>query len=211
MTPFPFLTTGGNMGKHPFVWLTAHRRRASSSPIERKFASFIRPTGRERTFAPDDVIVSKTDRKGIITYANDVFLNIAGMTEREAIGAPHSIIRHPDMPRVVFKLLWDTVERGEEIFAYVVNMAKTGDHYWVFAHITPSFDASGTIIGHHSNRCVPDRTAVETVRPLYARLKSIEDNAVDRAKGLEASHRFLLDLLAEQGKTYDEFIFSLTR
>jgi PAS domain S-box-containing protein len=77
----------------------------------------VTPSGVERTFGEDEIIVSKTDVKGRITYANQVFLRVAGYTERELLGQPHNIIRHPDMPRCVFKLLWDTLEAKREIFA----------------------------------------------------------------------------------------------
>ena len=98
-----------------------------------------RPTGREISFGEDEIIVSKTDTRGVITYSNTVFQRVSGYTEEELQGKPHSIIRHPDMPRCVFRLLWDTVQSGHELFAYVLNLAKNGDGYWVFAHITPSF------------------------------------------------------------------------
>ncbi|MCE1235988.1 MAG: PAS domain-containing protein [Hyphomicrobiales bacterium] len=187
------------------------RRTRADGPVRQKFASTIRPTGVERTFGKDEVIVSKTDPKGIITYANEVFLDLAALTERQAIGAPHSIIRHPAMPRAVFKLLWDTVARGDEIFAYVLNMAATGDHYWVFAHVTPTFAMDGGIIGYHSNRRVPDREAIAAIEPLYADLKAIEDRAPDRARGLSESFDHLVGLLSAKGVSYDEFVFSLTR
>lgn len=92
-------------------------------------------TGVERTFDPDQFIVSKTDLKGRITYANKVFLDIADYTEAEILGQPHSVIRHAHMPRCVFRLLWERIQTGREIFAYVVNAAKNGDHYWVLAHV----------------------------------------------------------------------------
>jgi PAS domain-containing protein len=79
----------------------------------------IRPTDVERTFREDQIIVSKTNTKGIITYANRTFLEVALYTEQEVLGQPHNMIRHPDMPRCVFKLLWDTLVTGNEIFAYV--------------------------------------------------------------------------------------------
>jgi PAS domain S-box-containing protein len=180
-------------------------------PVRQKFATHVKPTGVERTFQPDDVIVSKTDTKGIITYANDVFLELAGLTEAQAIGAAHSVIRHPDMPRAVFKLLWDTLMHGDEIFAYVLNMSSNGDHYWVFAHVTPTFTVDGGITGFHSNRRVPERKALEAVKPLYASLKAIEDQAPDRASGLEASFAAVQKLLRDKGTTYDEFVFSLSR
>jgi PAS domain S-box-containing protein len=184
---------------------------AAKGPVRQKFSSVVRPTGVERTFHPDDVIVSKTDTKGIITYANDVFLDLAGITEAQAIGAPHSVIRHPDMPRAVFKLLWDTLLEGNEIFAYVLNMSVTGDHYWVFAHVTPTFTVDGGITGFHSNRRVPDKAALEMVKPLYASLKAIEDQASDRASGLQASFTAVHKLLRDKGMSYDEFVFSLAR
>ncbi len=186
-------------------------RVGEGGPARRKLASTVRPTGVERTFAVDEVIVSKTDLSGRITYANDVFLRIASLTERQAIGAPHSLIRHPAMPRAVFKLLWDTIRRGDEIFAYVLNMAATGDHYWVFAHVTPSFAVDGGIIGYHSNRRVPDREALRVIEPLYADLKAIEDRSPDRARGLSESFDHLVRLLRDKGVTYDEFVFSLAR
>ena len=115
----------------------------------------IRPTGVENLLGEEELIVSKTDLKGRITYANDVFIRMAKYSYAELMGAPHSAIRHPDMPRCVFKLLWDTLQSRQEIFAYVVNLAKDGSHYWVFAHVTPSYAKDGRIIGFHSNRRVP--------------------------------------------------------
>jgi len=104
------------------------------------------PSGVERTMAEDELIVSKTDTRGIMTYVNDVFLRVSAYPESEVLGQPHNMIRHPDMPRCVFKLLWDTIKSGQEIFAYVVNLAADGAHYWVFAHVTPSFDTTGRVV-----------------------------------------------------------------
>jgi len=166
-------------------------------------------TGVERFFEPDEVIVSKTDLKGRITYANRVFQRVAGYGEEELLGQPHSIVRHPDMPRCVFKLLWDTLGAGQEIFAYVVNRARNGDHYWVFAHVTPSYDESGRVIGYHSSRRVPERSAIEKVVPLYRTLLEIEDKHADRKQGMEAAFAAVVALLTEKGIGYDEFVFSL--
>lgn len=170
----------------------------------------IRLTGVERFFDPDETIVSKTDLKGRITYANRVFQKVAGYSERELLGAPHSIVRHPDMPRCVFKLLWDTIEAGNEIFAYVVNRARNGDHYWVFAHVTPSYDASGAMVGYHSSRRVPERRVVEgAVIPLYRTLLDIEQSHADRKQGMLAAFNTVVDLLTKNGIGYDEWVFSL--
>lgn len=167
------------------------------------------PTGKERTFRDEEIIVSKTDRQGRITYANDVFLEIAGYTEAEVLGQPHSIVRHPAMPRCVFKLLWETIESGKEIFAYVVNMAKNGDHYWVFAHVTPSFGPGGDIIGHHSNRRTPDRSALATIEPLYRQLLAEEEKHSSKVDQVAASSKLLHSVLAQKGMEYDELMFTL--
>jgi|TARA_R110001592_G_scaffold25551_4_gene96927 PAS domain S-box-containing protein len=167
-------------------------------------------TGKEVTFGEDEIIVSKTDLKGRITYANDVFLRIAGYTEAEILDQPHSIIRHPDMPRCVFKLLWDTISAGSEIFAYVINRSKNGDHYWVLAHVTPSFDANRSIIGYHSNRRVPDRQVLErTIIPLYRELKKKEDAFDNRKDGMNAAFADITALLQDKGVAYDEFIATI--
>jgi PAS domain S-box-containing protein len=171
----------------------------------------MKPTGLARQFATDDVIVTKTDLQGVITYANQVFLDISVLTERQAIGAPHSIIRHPDMPRIIFKLLWDMISSGEEIFAYVLNMASTGDHYWVFAHVTPTFAGDGSIVGYHSNRRVPEPKALEAIVPLYAELKAIEDRAPGRAQGLTDSAAAVSRFLQSKSMSYAEFVLSLAR
>ncbi len=168
------------------------------------------PTGIERFFDEGDIIVSKTDLKGRITYANKVFCDIAGYSQPELIGQPHSIIRHPDMPRCVFKLLWDTIQDGREVFAYVLNMARNGDHYWVFAHVTPSTDAENRLVGYHSNRRVPDPAVVKgTFAPLYADLLREEARHANGKDALDASYRQLVGLLSAKNVTYDELIFSL--
>ena len=169
----------------------------------------VQPSGRERFFPENDIIVSKTDLKGHITYANRVFLDIAGLSEDEALGEPHCLIRHPDMPRCVFKLLWDTIGAGSEIFAYVVNMAKNGDHYWVLAHVTPTFGPDGRITGYHSNRRTPRREAVKEIEPIYRTLLAEEAKHAGKLDQVEASTKLLLDVLASVNMKYDEFAWSL--
>ncbi|HGY91652.1 MAG TPA: PAS domain-containing protein [Planctomycetes bacterium] len=169
----------------------------------------VEPTGRERVFDRDEIIVSKTDLKGRITYANHVFIRVSGFSEEELLGRPHCIIRHPSMPRCVFKLLWDTIRSGQEIFAYVINMAKNGDHYWVLAHVTPTFDEDREIVGYHSNRRLPDPKAVSTITAIYEELLSIEESAADPDVGMEEASRHLGRLLESQDVTYGEFVFSI--
>ena len=169
----------------------------------------IQPTQTERTFREDEIIVSKTDERGVITYANKTFLQIALYSEAEVLGQPHSLIRHPDMPRCVFKLLWDTIQAGDEIFAYVKNMAKNGDFYWVFAHVTPTFNDRQEITGYHSNRRKPDTRQIRTVDALYKKLKQEEDSHSDWKQGIAAATEIVLQAAAAKHMQYDEFVFSI--
>lgn len=162
------------------------------------------PTNKEITFPDGEFIVSKTDLKGRISYGNELFIKMSGYGEEELLGAPHSILRHPDMPKAIFNLLWSTIAKGEEIFAFVNNLAKDGDNYWVKAQVTPSFDDKGNIIGYHSVRRKPKRESVDAISKLYSEMLKIE-----KSNGMEASFKYLLDILNKKGVGYDEFIFSL--
>lgn len=158
----------------------------------------------ELFFDEDQFIVSKTDLGGRITYGNSLFIRISGYDEEQLIGAPHNILRHPDMPAVVFKLLWDTIKNGHEIFAYVKNKTKNGDFYWVFAHVTPSFDRNRKISNFHSVRRKPQKKALEIIEPIYKQLLNLE-----KQSGISASENALNQLLKEKGLTYEEFILSI--
>ena len=167
-------------------------------------------TGVERFFDENEIIVSKTDLKGRLTYCNDIFLRIAGYTEAECLGQPHSMIRHPDMPRCIFGLLWETIQGGREIFAYVINRSKNGDHYWVNAHVTPSRDGDGQIVGYHSNRRVPDRRILEgAIIPLYKDLLSEEKRHANAKSGMQSSTKMVHAMLADAKMEYDEFVARL--
>jgi len=169
----------------------------------------VTPTNVERRFGEDEIIVSKTDTTGRLTYANDVFLRIADFTEAEVLGEPHSILRHPDMPRCIFNLLWERISAGKEIFAFVKNMTKGGDFYWVLAHVTPSFDMGGRILGYHSNRRVPDRSALAKIEPIYRELLAEENRSADRKAGMQAGRQRLDSMLKAAGQEYDQFVFGL--
>jgi len=167
--------------------------------------------GKETFFDRDDLIVSKTDLKGRLTYTNHTFLDMAGYDESEVIGQPHNVIRNPNMPRAVFELLWTTIAKGEELFAYVVNSTKSGDHYWVIAHVTPSRE-NGKIVGYHSTRRVPNpQTIKNVIEPLYDQLKSIEDKNPNKKDGIQESMSTLMGILSDKGVTYNEFIASLAK
>lgn len=157
----------------------------------------------EVTFDEKEFIVSKTDLKSRITYGNSLFTKISGYQENELLGSAHNILRHPDMPKLVFKLLWDRVQSGEEIFAYVKNKTKQNDFYWVLAHVTPSYDDRGSIIGYHSVRRKPTPEALAVIAPLYQNLLSAE-----KSGGVQASQQLLESTLQSKGLSYDEFIHS---
>lgn len=168
------------------------------------------PTGREQVFGEDEIIVSKTDLRGVITYANDVFQRVSGYSEAELLGQPHNIIRHPEMPASVFKLLWDTLQQRQEIFAYVLNLARDGSHYWVFAHVTPSFDRQGRHVGYHSNRRSPFRDALPKVQSLYDQLNAAERSQPNKREGITAASDLLERTLKQAGVSYSQFVFSLS-
>lgn len=168
------------------------------------------PSGIERHFGDDEIIVSKTDPRGIITYTNDVFQRVSGYSEHELIGAPHSLIRHPDMPRSVFRLLWDVIGARQEIFAYVLNLCRNGDHYWVLAHVTPSFGPDGQLVGYHSNRRRPSRNAIAAIQPVYAALLAEERRHERKADAIAAASTVLTRHLTEARTTYEAFVWGLT-
>jgi PAS domain S-box-containing protein len=169
----------------------------------------VRPTGVERTFSADELIVSKTDTRGVITYANDVFLRVSGYRAEEVLGEPHNVIRHPDMPKAVFALLWETLAAGHELFAYIDNLAADGANYWVLAHVTPSYGSRGQVVGYHSNRRSPSARAVAAIRPLYAQLLAEERRQPNGRAAVEASSRLLTELVAQRAASYEEFIWSV--
>lgn len=167
-------------------------------------------SGPEKTFELDSIIVSKTDLRGHITYVNDVFVHVSGYTEHQLLGAPHNIIRHPDMPRCIFRLLWETIQRGDEVFAYVLNQASDGVGYWVFAHVTPSLDRDNKCVGYHSNRRVPYPDGLEKVKKLYRALLEVERAQASPRAGTEAGYARLQQLLEAEHKDYAQFVFSLS-
>lgn len=146
------------------------------------------------------MIVSQTDAKGKITYVNDVFCEIADYKRDELMGKNHNIIRHPDMPRAVFKLLWDTLHSGNAIYAFVKNRAKNGDFYWVKAYVKPIMK-NGILESAVSYRKPIDDFAKEMIAQIYATLVEYE-----KSHTVEESFNLLLDYLKERNLTYEQFI-----
>lgn len=157
----------------------------------------IRPASGEAPYSLDEVFFSRTDPRGIIKAGNYVFRRVAGYEWHEMLGAPHKIIRHPDMPRAVFWLLWDRIQRGDPIGAYVKNRAKDGLHYWVFAVVAPAGD------GYLSARIKPSSPLLAVVEKEYAALRAIElEQNISPAESAD----LLLNRLADLGyPDYDKF------
>ncbi|PPD21470.1 MAG: aerotaxis receptor Aer [Methylomonas sp.] len=160
----------------------------------------------------DAFIVTKTDRAGKITYANPIFIEFSGYSEQELLGQPHNIVRHPDMPRSVFDLLWNTIKAGDEFFGYVKNHSKNGAFYWVFATVTPSFSPRGNtvddIVGYFSVRRKPDRDKLAIIEDLYRDILTAERRR-NRHDAVAAGTEVLNQALHTTGKGYHEFILTL--
>ncbi|SFV55201.1 PUTATIVE SIGNAL-TRANSDUCTION SENSOR PROTEIN [hydrothermal vent metagenome] len=159
-----------------------------------------------REMGENDFIVSKTDTKGRLTYVNKIFIDLAEYTEEELLGKPHNIVRHPNMPKTVFKLLWGRIQNKEEIFAYVVNKTKNGNDYWVYANVTASLDERGNIVGYYSVRRKPNPEALEIIKPLYAKMLQAE-----KSGGIADGEKVLTDLIDKEGVSYDELIISIQK
>ncbi len=121
------------------------------------------------------VMITETDTAGIITYANRKFREMTGYSKEELIGAPHSINRHPDMPKAAFKGLWDTIKAGEYWEGLVKNMNNEGKYYLVIVWIKPKFDENGNIVGYIAGRKIPDREAMNAALEQYKKMKAEEE------------------------------------
>lgn len=154
-----------------------------------------------------DFIVSKTDPKGKISYCNEMFIRFSGYQEAELIDQPHNIIRHPDMPRSVYRFMWETLQLKQEFFGIVKNLCKNGAYYWTFANVTPSFQ-DNQLIGYYSVRRQPSRKIVETIKPIYQQMIAEEAKYSSSKEAMDASFEILNNVIAEQGQSYNEFIYT---
>ncbi|MDD2738039.1 MAG: PAS domain-containing protein [Methylomonas lenta] len=169
----------------------------------------ITPNNRERKISDDDFIVSKADASGRITYANRIFMEISGFPEYELLGVQHNIIRHPDMPRGVYRLMWNTLKAGDEFFGFAKNLCADGSFYWVFANITPDYDRDGKLQGYYSVRRNPPRSALEAIIPIYQEMMSIEKNSSVK-EAPDKSLAYLFDVVSQSGlRTYNNLVLTL--
>ncbi len=161
----------------------------------------------------DDFIVSKTDPSGKLTYCNRIFIEFSGYTETELLGQQHNIVRHPDMPRSVFSLLWNTIKSGNEFIGYVKNMSKDGSYYWVLANVTPSYqmisgNANKELVGYFSVRRKPEQAKLNIIQPIYEDMLVAEKRTGSR-NAIAAGTQVLTNIIEPTGKDYREYILSL--
>ncbi len=164
------------------------------------------PTGKEIKLNAKRFIVSKTDTRGKILYGNDYFTEISGYKESELVGSPHNILRHPDMPKAIFYLMWEYLKNGRNIMAVVKNLAKNGDHYWVVTDFDIKRDNSGNIRNYIAFRQAAPKQVVKEIEPLYELLLKIE-----KEHDMDASIEYLQGYLEERNKSYDQFIEELAK
>jgi len=169
--------------------------------MERLIITRPTPVEREIVLNSKDVLLSITDTKGNIEYCNDIFVEISGYEEYELVGSPHSIVRHPDMPKVVFKLMWERLAREENIVAIVKNMGKTGRYYWVMTDFVIRRDDNGKVTGYKAFRKPAPKKAIEVLIPFYKKLREIED-----FRGIDAAMNFFKGFFDGRDTNYDDFI-----
>ena len=168
----------------------------------------ITPTDHELVMPDDGFISSKTNTKGILTYVNPLFIKYSGYKESELLGQQHNIIRHSDMPRVIFKLLWETIGNNREFNGYIKNLTKDGGYYWVFANVAPSFSPDNELLGYYSVRRKPDAEKLNYIKNLYVDLLEIEQQSSAK-EAIDNSLYKLNTVLNGREKGYDEFILTI--
>ncbi len=157
--------------------------------------------GKEKEVRDVDIIVSRADKEGNITYGNPIFMKFSGYNKDELLNKPHSILRHPLMPKSIFKVLWDFLQKGKEVKVFVINKSKNGDFYRVYAQIKPVYTSDGSFRSYVSTRRKSNPAAWSIIVPLYKRLKEIEES-----EGMDAAIGELVKFIKQNGgNSLDDF------
>ena len=168
----------------------------------------IQANGRLRHLPQDAFLVSKTDPSSKIYYANSAFCDVSCYELDELIGKPHNVIRHPEMPRGVYNLMWEHLKTEEEFFGYVKNLAADGCAYWTFANITPDYQ-DGQLVGYTSVRRSPQEKALEVVDAVYREMLAVEQQYSGREEQLVHSSAVLWQKINKEYNSYAEYILAL--
>ena len=165
------------------------------------------PIDEEVVWDKTKTIISTTDKLGAITDVNQTFIDVCGYPAVELLGKPHSIIRHPDMPKVVFKILWENLKGHNNFHAIIKNLSKSGRYYWVITNFEIIRNEKDEITHYVSYRkALPKHLINVHIAPLYERLLKIE-----KANGMEVSERYFNGFLEDRKTTYDAFIRTLMK
>ncbi|MEA1954312.1 MAG: PAS domain-containing protein [Campylobacterota bacterium] len=150
-------------------------------------------------------LLSETDARGVITYANENFVELSGYREEELVGSPHNLLRHVDMPKTVFKLLWDSLSIGKPYKAIIQNKRKDGPYYWVYSEYEPLFDKMKKIRGYRSKRYPVPKSAISEVESIYRKLLDLETSKTQK----EAEEFLELKLHNDGYHDYSEYVDTL--
>lgn len=180
----------------------------SETSQKRSAPLYSAPTGKEIIIPHNERIISETSLSGQIIYANEAYWHYTGFRPGQVIGAPHTRTWHPSMPRVIFRHMASCLDTETGAFAYVCDITNNGDHYWNFVQVIPTAGPNGKRAGFMMFRRSPDRRALQSIIPLYTKLREIERKFTDKAEGVHQSSIVLDSVLGDLGMTYEEFIFS---
>ncbi len=163
------------------------------------------PINEEVAWDKTKTIISTTDKFGVITDVNQTFIDVCGYSASELLGKPHNIIRHPDMPKIVFKVTWDNVLAGRNFHAIIKNLAKSGKYYWVITDFEVGRNIMGEVVTIMARRrAVPQNVITDHIEPLYQTLLKLE-----KIGGMELSNRYFKSFLEKQGKSYIEYVMDI--
>lgn len=162
------------------------------------------PVNEQVIFENTDVLITETSEDGIITNTNEAFAKASGYNPFELIGKSHSIVRHPDMPKIIYKILWDTITNGDTFVGIIKNISKSGKYFWAATEIDIKADNFGNKRFVAKRKAILHGVVAETVEPLYETLVKLE-----KVGGVELSNRYFKNYLAKFGKDYLDFVLDV--
>jgi len=166
----------------------------------------VTPNNNKYVLDANELLTSKTDTQGRIIYSSPNFIKASKYQEEELFNQPHNIIRHPDMPKTIFALLWENIKQHNEFFGYIKNLCKDGSFYWVYANITSSFSPDETHLGYYSVRRAPDKEKLSRIKTLYSEMLRVEQQAPNDELAIQAGRQVLNQELNNKKQEYHEFI-----